>query len=54
MIAWLALANRPRPRELAAGASLVAVVLWCCRDRGAVGGPTWLVVVGGGRWCWRR
>ncbi|WP_275464449.1 YfhO family protein [Streptomyces noursei] len=48
MIAWLALANRPRPRELAAGAALVAVLLWCCRDRGAVGGPTWLVVVGGG------
>ncbi|MFE7299665.1 YfhO family protein [Streptomyces sp. NPDC057579] len=48
MIAWLALAHRPRPRELAAGAGLVAVLLWCCRDRSAVSGPTWIVVAGGG------
>ncbi|WP_052286869.1 YfhO family protein [Streptomyces sp. 769] len=48
MIAWLALAHRPRARELAAGAALVAVLLGCCRHRSAVGGATWLVVAGGG------
>ncbi|KUL35651.1 hypothetical protein ADL22_26630 [Streptomyces sp. NRRL F-4489] len=48
MMAWLALAHRPRRRELAAGAGLVAVVLWCCRDRAAVGPATWVVAAGGG------
>ncbi|WP_438487705.1 YfhO family protein [Streptomyces sp. S186] len=48
MIAWLALAHRPRPRELAAGAGLVAVLLLCCRNRSAVSGATWLMVAGGG------
>nr|WP_237550603.1 YfhO family protein [Streptomyces sp. SID8354] len=48
MIAWLALAHRPRPRELAAGAGLVAALLVCCRNRSAVSGATWLVVAGGG------
>ncbi|WP_369356998.1 YfhO family protein [Streptomyces sp. cg2] len=48
MVAWLALAHRPRPRELAAGAGLVAVLLLCCRNRSAVNGTTWLMVAGGG------
>ncbi|MCK7623893.1 YfhO family protein [Streptomyces sp. RS10V-4] len=48
MIAWLALAHRPRRRELAAGAGVVAVALCCLRDRAAVGPATWTVVAGGG------
>ncbi|GGU89112.1 membrane protein [Streptomyces albospinus] len=47
MIAWLALAHRPRVRELAAGAALVAVLAWWCRGQGAVGPSTWIVVAGG-------
>ncbi|MDC7338705.1 YfhO family protein [Streptomyces lydicus] len=34
MISWLALAHRPRPRELAAGAGLVALLAVLCRDQG--------------------
>ncbi|MGW7488114.1 YfhO family protein [Streptomyces sp. NPDC054786] len=48
MISWLALAHRPRPRELAAGAALVALLAWLCRDEGAVGTATWILVAGGG------
>ncbi|MFK0291371.1 YfhO family protein [Streptomyces sp. NPDC090442] len=48
MIAWLALAARPRGRELAAGAALVAVLLVCCRNRGVMGPTAWVVVVGVG------
>ncbi|WP_244211961.1 YfhO family protein, partial [Streptomyces angustmyceticus] len=33
MISWLALAHRPRPRELAAGAALVALLAWLCRGQ---------------------
>lgn len=48
MIAWLALAHRPRPRELAAGAAAVALLAWLSRDRGAAGAGTWILVAGGG------
>ncbi len=48
MMAWLALAHRPRSRELAAGAGLVALLAWLCRDRPAVGGATWILLAGGG------
>ncbi|MFG2528188.1 YfhO family protein [Streptomyces sp. NPDC048516] len=48
MIAWLALAHRPRPRELAAGAAAVALLAWLSRDQGAVGTDTWILVAGGG------
>lgn len=48
MISWLALAHRPRPGELAAGAGLVAVLAWLCRHQGAVGTATWILVAGGG------
>ncbi|MFJ9419844.1 YfhO family protein [Streptomyces sp. NPDC101227] len=47
MIAWLALAHRPRARELAGGAALVGLLAWVCRDRPSVGG-TWILVTGGG------
>ncbi|MGX1757683.1 YfhO family protein [Streptomyces lydicus] len=48
MISWLALAHRPRLRELAAGAAAVALLAWLCRDRGAVGTDTWILLAGGG------
>ncbi|WP_405409580.1 YfhO family protein [Streptomyces decoyicus] len=48
MISWLALAHHPRPRELAAGAALVALLAWLCRDQAAVGTTTWVLVAGGG------
>ncbi|MEV0375388.1 YfhO family protein [Streptomyces sp. NPDC050636] len=48
MIAWLALAHRPRTGELAAGAVLVAVLAWCCRGQSSVGTTTWILVLGGG------
>ncbi|MEU9501547.1 YfhO family protein [Streptomyces sp. NPDC048196] len=48
MISWLALAHRPRPGELAVGGALVALLAWACRDQGAVGAATWLLVAGGG------
>ncbi|MFF8785262.1 YfhO family protein [Streptomyces sp. NPDC015125] len=48
MISWLALAHRPLPRELAAGAALVALLAWLCRDQGAVGTDSWILVAGGG------
>ncbi|GGN64277.1 hypothetical protein GCM10012285_66230 [Streptomyces kronopolitis] len=48
MISWLALAHRPRPGELAAGAGLVAALAWLCRHQGAVGTATWILVAGGG------
>ncbi|MFE2161519.1 YfhO family protein [Streptomyces lydicus] len=48
MISWLALAHRPRPRELAAGAGLVALLAVLCRDQGAVSTATWVLVAGGG------
>ncbi|MGD3110437.1 YfhO family protein [Streptomyces sp. YGL11-2] len=48
MIAWLALAHRPRAGELGAGAAAVAVLAWWCRGQGAVGPSTWIVVAGGG------
>ncbi|MGI5258121.1 YfhO family protein [Streptomyces angustmyceticus] len=37
MISWLALAHRPRARELAAGAALVALLGWLCREQGTAG-----------------
>ncbi|MFG2894678.1 YfhO family protein [Streptomyces sp. NPDC048248] len=52
MIAWLALAYRPRPRELAAGATLVALLAMLCRDRNSVGTATWILVLGGGGAAW--
>ncbi|MDT0458318.1 YfhO family protein [Streptomyces sp. DSM 41527] len=48
MISWLALAHRPRPRELAAGAVAVALLAWLGRDQGALGTDTWILVAGGG------
>ncbi|MGW7576164.1 YfhO family protein [Streptomyces sp. NPDC054765] len=48
MISWLALAHRPRPRELAAGAALVALLAWLCRHQPAAGTATWILVAGGG------
>ncbi|MFI9046799.1 YfhO family protein [Streptomyces sp. NPDC053427] len=48
MIAWLALAHRPRAGELAGGAALVALLAWACRDRPSVGTPTWVLLAGGG------
>ncbi|GAB7033192.1 YfhO family protein [Streptomyces sp. NPDC021749] len=48
MISWLALAHRPRAGELAAGGALVALLAWVCRDQGAVGPATWILVAGGG------
>ncbi|MEV5592832.1 YfhO family protein [Streptomyces sp. NPDC052496] len=44
IIAWLALAHRPRPRELAAGAVLVALLAAVCHGRSAVGPATWILV----------
>ncbi|MGW2631297.1 YfhO family protein [Streptomyces chattanoogensis] len=48
MMAWLALAHRPRVRELAGGAVLVTLLAWVCRDRPSVGSATWILVAGGG------
>ncbi|WP_234440855.1 YfhO family protein [Streptomyces rimosus] len=48
IISWLALAHRPRPRELAAGAVLVALLAALCHGRSAVGPATWVLVAGGG------
>ncbi|MFH8347261.1 YfhO family protein [Streptomyces sp. NPDC018045] len=48
IIAWLALAHRPRPRELAAGAVLVAVLAAVCHGRSVVGPATWILVLGCG------
>ncbi|MFI0716092.1 YfhO family protein [Streptomyces inhibens] len=48
MISWLALAHRPRLGELAAGGALVGLLSWLCRDQGAVGTATWILVAGGG------
>ncbi|WP_246102682.1 YfhO family protein [Streptomyces piniterrae] len=51
MIAWLALAHRPRTGELAAGAALVAVLAWCCRAQSSVVAGTWVLLLGGGALC---
>ncbi|MFJ5679857.1 YfhO family protein [Streptomyces sp. NPDC093097] len=48
MIAWLALAHRPRVRELAAGAGLVAALLGCCQLLGTARPAAWILVAGGG------
>ncbi len=48
IIAWLALAHRPRPRELAAGAVLVALIAALCGGRSVVGPATWILVAGCG------
>ncbi|KWT58008.1 hypothetical protein ADL21_31435 [Streptomyces albus subsp. albus] len=48
IISWLALAHRPRPRELAAGAVLVALLAALCHGRSAVGPATWILVPGCG------
>ncbi|WP_030600209.1 YfhO family protein [Streptomyces rimosus] len=48
IISWLALAHRPRPRELAAGAALVALLAALCHGRSAVGPATWILVPGCG------
>ncbi|MFF3277254.1 YfhO family protein [Streptomyces chrestomyceticus] len=48
IIAWLALAHRPRPRELAAGAVLVALLAALCSGRSVVGPATWVLVAGCG------
>ncbi len=48
IISWLALAHRPRPRELAAGAVLVALLAALCHGRSAVGPATWVLVPGCG------
>ncbi|MFK8850053.1 YfhO family protein [Streptomyces sp. Ac-502] len=48
IIAWLALAHRPRPRELAAGAVLVALLAVLCHGRSGVGPATWILVLGSG------
>ncbi|MEU8786765.1 YfhO family protein [Streptomyces sp. NPDC048637] len=48
MISWLALAHRPPPGALAAGAALVALLAWLCRDQAAAGPATWLLVGAGG------
>ncbi|MFF2924586.1 YfhO family protein [Streptomyces celluloflavus] len=48
MIAWLALAHRPRPRELAAGAALVALLTVVCHNQSSIATATWVLVPGGG------
>ncbi|MCL7491438.1 YfhO family protein [Streptomyces sp. MCA2] len=48
MIAWLAMAHHPRLRELAAGAGLVALLAWLCRDQAVVGTTTWILLAGAG------
>ncbi|MFI5617694.1 YfhO family protein [Streptomyces sp. NPDC051567] len=46
--AWLALTYRPRPRELAAGASVLALVLALAAGGGYVSRATWALTVVGG------
>ncbi|MER5776213.1 YfhO family protein [Streptomyces sp. NPDC002039] len=47
-VAWLALANRPRPRHVALAAGLLVVATFVLRDTDDFGGSTWPAVLGGG------
>ncbi|MFK0011065.1 YfhO family protein [Streptomyces sp. NPDC091027] len=48
VLAWLALAHRPRPLHLAAGAGALAVAAFALRHTDDFGGWTWHAVLGGG------
>ncbi|UNO44117.1 YfhO family protein [Streptomyces sp. MST-110588] len=48
IMAWLALSYGPRPRELMAGAGLVALLAALCHGRESVGAATWVLVAGSG------
>lgn len=48
VVAWLALANRPRPRHLAAAAALLVAAAFALRHTDDFGGATWPAVLGGG------
>ncbi|MFB7261845.1 YfhO family protein [Streptomyces nojiriensis] len=48
IVAWLALANRPRPLHLALVAALLVAATWVLRRTDDFGGWTWPAVLGGG------
>ncbi|MET9603883.1 YfhO family protein [Streptomyces sp. NPDC006512] len=48
VLAWLALAHRPRPLHLAAAAALLVVAAFVLRKTDDFGGWTWPAVLGGG------
>ncbi|MEV7544694.1 YfhO family protein [Streptomyces sp. NPDC089915] len=48
VLAWLALANRPRPLHLALAAALLVVAAFVLRHTNDFGGWTWPAVLGGG------
>ncbi|WP_329380772.1 YfhO family protein [Streptomyces sp. NBC_01351] len=48
IVAWLALANRPRPLHLALSAALLVVATFVLRHTNDFGGWTWPAVLGGG------
>ncbi|GAA0304274.1 YfhO family protein [Streptomyces polychromogenes] len=48
VLAWLALANRPRPPHLALAAGLLVVATFVLRHTNDFGGWTWPAVLGGG------
>ncbi|MFJ7208125.1 YfhO family protein [Streptomyces sp. NPDC098789] len=48
VLAWLALAHRPRPLHLALSAALLVVATFVLRHTNDFGGATWAAVLGGG------
>ncbi|MFD7260687.1 YfhO family protein [Streptomyces sp. NPDC059874] len=48
IVAWLALANRPRPLHLALAAALLVLATFVLRHTNDFGGATWPAVLGGG------
>ncbi|MFE4260314.1 YfhO family protein [Streptomyces sp. NPDC056883] len=48
VLAWLALANRPRPLHLALSAALLVAATFVLRHTNDFGGTTWPAVLGGG------
>ncbi|MCX5123169.1 YfhO family protein [Streptomyces sp. NBC_00347] len=48
IVAWLSLANRPRPLHLALSAALLVVATFVLRHTNDFGGTTWPAVLGGG------
>ncbi|MET9851805.1 YfhO family protein [Streptomyces sp. NPDC006450] len=48
VLAWLSLANRPRPRHLALTAALLVAATFLLRHTDDFGGATWPAVLGGG------
>ncbi|MCX4780422.1 YfhO family protein [Streptomyces sp. NBC_01264] len=48
IIAWLSLANRPRPLHLASAAALLVTAAFVLRRTNDFGGATWPAVLGGG------